>query len=747
MNFPQPNPPGPVRPHAGTGSGDEISLLDLLDAVLDSRWLIASVMALAVAIGAAYALLAKPIYQASTLIQVEDSKGDLLGSMLGQASGMFDIRSPASAEIQILRSRLVVDQAVANLGLDIEVTPRYLPLLGRWLAKRADAPSEPGLFGIGGFVSGNESLKVNEFEVPSELEGERFRVRLVNAQAYELISPDGDVVGQGQIGAPLKFEVDGEPGRILVTEAVGKPGAEFNATRYFRLTVTEELQDELRITEEGKQSGVIRATMEGDDPREVARLLNEIGSLYERQNTERKAAEAEKSLEFLGTFLPQLRKQMEESESKFNQFRNRNSTFDLNAEGKAVLDTSVKLQTELLTLQQKRKELRALYASEHFSIRTIDAQISGINANLDELNGRVKSMPNLEQELLSLTRDVKVNSEMYLSLLNSAQQLRLVKEGKVGNVRIVDTAAVTKRPVKPRRAIVVVLSAVLGLLAGLGLAFARNSLRAGLKDPADIERNLGLHVFASVPHSEVQAKLASDAGKKERGMHVLAVSAPQEPAVESLRSLRTALQFAMLDAPNNIILITGPTPGIGKSFTSVNLAAVLGAANKRVLLIDADLRKGHLNQYFGLPSERGLSEVVSGSAQLHEALHRDLVPNLDFLSTGILPPNPAELLMSSTTMELVRQASKDYDLVLIDTPPVLAASDAAILAGYAGAVFMVGRAEITTIGELQEANKRLLQIGVKTKGVIFNGFNIGKRQYGYGAGYGYGGYRHAPYKN
>lgn len=746
MNVPQ-APANGAAPMANARRGDEINLLELLDVVLDSRWLIAGVTTLAIVLGAAYALLATPIYQANTMIQVEDSKGDPLGSMLGQsASGLFDIRSPATAEMQILRSRLVVEQAVSKLGLDIEVNPRYLPLVGRWMSKRASEPSKPGIFGWGGFVSGNESLAVSQFDVPTLLEGARFRLLLTGEGGYRLISPDGADLGQGKVGQMFVFKVDGEPGRLLVSAANGLAGAEFRVTREFRLEVTEELQKRLRISEEGKQSGVIRASLEGDDPREVARLLNEIGTLYVRQNIERKAAEAEKSLDFLAGFLPQLRRQLEEAETNFNRFRNRNSTFDLDAEGKAVLDSSVKLQTDLLTLQQKRKELRALYTPEHYTIRTLDAQIAGVQAKLAELESRVKTMPNLEQELLSLQRDVKVNSEMYANLLNSAQQLRLLKEGKVGNVRVVDVAAVTREPVKPQKLLVVALAAVLGLLGGIALAFLRNSLRAGLKDPAEIEHHTGLHVFATVPHSDVQARQAVDVSNKVKGNHVLAVTAPQEPAIESLRSLRTALQFAMLDSDSNVILITGPTPGIGKSFTSVNLAAVLGAANKRVLLVDADIRKGHLNQYFGLPRERGLSEVVSGSLSLDDAIHPELAPNLDFLSTGILPPNPAELLMSPAMSELIAEASRRYDLVLIDTPPVLAASDTAILAPQAGAVFLVARADVTSLGELQESNKRLLDTGVKSKGVIFNGLNMSKRRYGYGLGYKYGGYRYTNYK-
>jgi len=358
----------------------------------------------------------------------------------------------------------------------------------------------------------------------------------------------------------------------------------------------------------------------------------------------------------------------------------------------------------------------------------------------------VKSLPNLEQDLLRLMRDVKVNNDLYVNLLNSAQQLRLVKEGKVGNVRVVDAAALPKRPVKPPRVLVIALSAALGVFAGLALAFAREGLRPGLKDPTEIEQHTGLHVFATVPHSSSQVYQARGISARRPGSHVLALSQPSDPAIESLRSLRTALQFAMLDATNNVILVTGPTPGIGKSFASVNLAAVLGAAQKKVLLIDADLRKGHMNQYFGLSRAKGLSEVVSGSIRPEEALHREVAPNVDFLSSGILPPNPAELLTTAAMRALVRKVSAYYDLVLIDSPPVLAASDAGILAPLAGAVFLVARADVSTLGELQESAKRLRDAGVQAKGVIFNDLNIGKRRYGYGLGHKYAAYRLTDYK-
>lgn len=747
MNLPQssPLPPTQAANLLPADDNDGINLLEILDVVLDQRWLIAGVTALAVALGGANAYLATPIFMANSLIQVEDIKGGGIGGLLGDMGGAFDIKSPASAEIEILRSRLVVGQAVSNLQLDLSVSPKYLPLVGRWLSRRATAPSTPGFMGLGGYVSGNESLQVGYFKAPPELQGTQFTVAL-SAQGYTLRSSDDVTLGQGRFGEALVFKHNGASGELLLVSATGLPGAEFYLGRASHLGQTQQLQRSLVITEQGRQSGVLNVSLEGSDPALAARTLNEIGALYVRQNVERKAAEAEKSITFLNTQLPQLRKELESSETKFNQFRNRNGTFDLGTEAQAVLDQVVSLRVNLLGLQQKRKDLESRFTAQHPSMQALDAQIKDITAQISSLEGKSKTFPNVEQDLLRLTRDVKVNNDLYTGLLNSFQQLRLVKEGKVGNVRIVDVAAVPERAIKPERSRIVSIAAVLGLLAGLGLAYLRNSLRPGIKTPDDIEQHLGLHVFATVPHSPVQVVQAQNVKAKTAGTHLLAVLEPQDPAVESLRSLRTALQFAMLDAPNNIVLITGPTPGIGKSFTSANFAAVLGAANKRVLLIDADLRKGHLNQYFGLHRSKGLSEVLAGTLKLQDALHKQVAPMVDFLSTGTMPPNPAEVLMTPTTQALLQQLSSLYDLVIIDTPPVLAASDTAILAPLAGAVFMVARAEVTSLSELQESAKRLLQSGVPTRGVIFNDLNLSKRRYGYGMGYKYGRYRYTNYQ-
>lgn len=741
MNAPQ--SPVSAMPLAEMQDDDEIDLLGLLDVLLDSRWMIAGVTVLVLLLGGAYAFLSRPVYQANSLIQVEDSKPGAAGA-LGDAASLFDIKSPATAEMEILRSRLVVAKSVDDLQLYVSAFPKYLPLVGGWLARRATGLSEPGFMGMGGYVSGNESIRLGLLEVPDELQGQLLLL-VATEGGFELRDPDGQALVQGKTGTPASFGAGESKGRILVTELKARPGAYFNVARSSRLDVIEELQKDLAISEQGKQSGVIALQLQGSDPQKIARTLDAVGTNYVRQNVERKSAEAEKSLDFLGGFLPQLKKQLEDSEVRFNKYRNQNGTFDLGVEGKNYLDTAVKLQGSLLELQQKRREQSAQFTAAHPVIQTLDAQIAAVSKEIADLTSKVKTLPNTEQDLLRLTRDVKVNSELYLNLLTSSQQLRLVKEGKVGNVRVVDAPVVPERSIKPQRAQILAISGVLGLLLGMGLAFLRNSLRPGIKDPSDIESATGLHVFATVPHSAEQDKLSKLIKSQAPGTHLLAVTHPEDPGVESLRSLRTALQFAMLDARNNVVLFTGPTPGIGKSFTSANFAAVLGAGGKRVLLIDADMRKGHIHQFFGMKRGHGLSELITGSRTLGDVVRRAVAPNLDLITTGTMPPNPGELLMSPTMLQLLEGLSAQYDLVLIDTPPVLAVSDTQVLAPYAGTVFMVARAEVTALGELQESIKRLGQIGVPVKGVVFNDMDTSRQRYG-GYGYKYSRYRYTNYQ-
>lgn len=724
---------------------DAIHLSEYFDILLDRKWLVAGVTAVALVIGTAYALLATPIYQSNLLIQVEDSAPDAK-NFLGDTANLFDVKTPSTGEIQIIRSRMVIGGAIEAKQLYIDTQPRYLPFVGEWLARRAKELSSPGFLGMGGYVSGTEAVNIAKFDVPSTFEDQKpFTITTLAGDQYTLTHPDLAEPLTGTVGKVLNQQIPEGAITLVVSRLDGKPGAEFLVSRASLLSTIEDLQKRLQLGEQGKQSNVISVSLEDSDRDRLRSTLNEIGAQYVRQNVERKAAEAEKTIEFLDKQLPEFKQQLEDSEDAYARFRNQNGTVAFDEEAKAALTMSVQLQTKLLESQQLRRELLSRFTESNPKVKMIDGQIAAIRHEIEGLETRVSAMPAVQRDALRLERDVRVNGELYKSLLNSSLQLRLVKEGKIGNVRLLDTAVEPKKAVKPQKPLVVALSLVLGLLAGVAFAIVRSKLSSGIQNPQEIEDRLGLNVYSVVPLALEQETILEHIAGGAKGVQLLAVTSPESLAIESLRNLRVSLQLTLMETGNNRVLITGATPGVGKSFVSGNFAVIMAQAGKRVLLVDADLRKGHLQKAFGLPRKGGLAEVLAGDLTPEQAVHVQVIPNLDVLTTGAYPFNPANMMLSSTLGELLSDFSERYDLVVIDSPPVLVAADAAAVAAHAGAVLLVARDNLTQLGELNESIKRLAHAGQKINGVVFNGMDLSRRHYG-SYGYKYGGYRYTEYK-
>ncbi|MFM7024601.1 MAG: polysaccharide biosynthesis tyrosine autokinase [Limnohabitans sp.] len=730
------------------GDGPEgLNLHDVLDTLYDHRWLIAAVTAVVTLLGGIYALMASPVYESSMMVQVEDNAGST-GAILGEM-GMIQPKASLAGEMELIRSRMVVSRAVDNLRLYIGVEPRHFPLIGGWLSRRAKGLSEPGLLSLPfmrGYVWGQEHLEVSQFNVPQPWLGRAFTLERGEGRAYTLIAPDGKRYA-GTVGELQTFEAAQGTVDIQVPVYEAKPGAHFHATRYPTQGFVESLQGALKIAEKGRGSSMIGVSLEGGNPWWITNVLNEIGKEYVRQNVDRRAEEAANTLKFLDTQLPQLRQELDQAETTYNNFRNAKGTVNLSEEGSNLFKLGTELQTKLFEMRQKRDDLASRYTAAHPSVQLVERQLAELRGENERIAREIRRLPQLEQETLRLARDVKANNELYVNLLNSAQQLKLVKAGKVGNVRLIDPAVTPLGPFKPQRSRIVLGAALIGLALGAGLAWLRKMMHGGIKDPSDIERALGMTVYATVPHSDRQGQLSKQAQERkgDKVRVLLATDSHNDAAVESLRSLRTAMQFAMLDAPSNLVLISGPTPGLGKSFIAVNFAAVLAAGGKRVLVIDGDLRKGYLHLYFGIERGRGLSEVVAGTAEPTEVVHANIAQGLDFISTGQLPPNPSELLMHPHLRAFLQFASQHYDYVIIDSPPVLSVSDTAVLGAQVGATFLVARESSTSLGELEACTKRLNQSGVHVRGVIFNDVKPRMGRYGYGYGYRYGRYRYSRY--
>ncbi|MES2908414.1 MAG: polysaccharide biosynthesis tyrosine autokinase [Pseudomonadota bacterium] len=726
----------PQSPTALQDESDEIDLRALLSVTLGARGLIAGFTVAALVLGGLYTWIATPIYEVDASVQVEDNKGSGLGTAVKDLDGLFEGKSQATTEIELLRSRMVLGRTLDTLNLDIVAVPDYFPVIGRAIARRHVGVSPAvGWPGFTGFAWGGEVIKVTRLQVPSEWEGKTLTLTARANDRYALYSPAGELLGEGRVGE--EFVPSLGQGRIglFVRELKAAENVDFEVTKRPRLSTISNLQQQFSTSEKGKQSGIIQLSLKGPDAALAVTTLNTIANQYVRQNVERKSAEAEQTLKYLDQQLPETKQQLEAAEVRFNAFRSRNGTVDVTKESDLLLQQSVAAETGLVELQQKRKELLQRFTAEHPSIKAIDSQIVAIQAQRSKFAGQVDGLPQTQQEVLRLTRDLQVNQEIYTGLLNNTQQLKIVRGGTVGNVRIVDYAEKPLSPVAPQKAIILLLSLLLGLMAGIAAAFIRQALKSGVKNPKDIEARTGLSVFATIPHSLKQDELQRNRSRTSGKVQVLTHVDDQDLAVESLRSLRTTLHFATLDAANNRILVTGSAPSVGKSFISVNLGAVLVTSGERVLVIDADMRRGHINEYFGRPRDKGLSEVIAGVLPLQEAIYATPIPGLDLLTTGKIPPNPSELLLHPHFAELLSTVSAQYDRVIIDCPPIMAVTDAAIVGRQVGTVLLAARFAVTPMNELEAAISRLRQAGVPVNGILLNGVD---QSAGYGYGYGYG---------
>jgi tyrosine-protein kinase Etk/Wzc len=707
----------PQPAFVGSMEEQEPTLREYIETIIDARWLILAAMVSALIGGALYLLLATPVYQADALVQVEEKKSTLSG--LEDLSNMFSDASPAETEIEILRSRMLVGSVVDELRLDVVAQPRFFPVFGRAIARRhaSDVPAIPVL-GFTSYAWGGERIGLSRLEVPKRWEGKPLTLVAHGGGRYDLLDPEGKLVARGEAGKALAL---GHVG-VFVSDLVAREGTHFRIARLPRARAMEKLQKALVISEKGKKTGVIRIVLEGADPERISAILDAIARTYLRQNVERRSAEAEKTLQFVNGQLPQLKVNVEKAEARLNAYRkDRGGGFDLSVETKAALDRAAEIEKLLTEIALQRNELSGRFTESHPAFEALNRKAAQLQGERRDLDRQLRQLPETELNAARLMRDAKVASELYVLLMNKAQELQVMKSGTIGNVRILDGALVPLERVSPQTGKALALSLLLGVVLGIAIAFTRKALDQGVEDPDVIEREMGIPVYASVPHSPPQAAL--DHALRKRGsdaVPVLAATQPDDLAVEALRSLRTSLQFALADASNNIIAIAGPSPSIGKSFISVNLAHVLADAGKRVLLIDADLRKGHLHRYFGVAKVLGLSDLIRGTAAEKDAIRKTTVDNLHFLAMGGRPPNPSELLSSNRFQSFMAWASSEYDLILVDTAPVLAVTDAILACRPAGTTLLVLRGGHHPVREIATAAKRMSQAGVTPRAIILN---------------------------
>ena len=692
-------------------------ILDYVHLMADNRRMISRIVALALLLGGLAALAIRPVYEANLLIQIADSAGPVK-NFFGDAANVFDIKTPATAEMEIMRSRMVVGPAAEKNQLLIVAEPRYMPIAGRWLARHLETASRNRLLNFAGWAQGADGISVRQFDVPEAWEGRTFTIRVEADGRFTLRHPSMAAPVPGKVGELIESSLGRGRLTLLVAFLQGDQGAEFTVVKKPRGEAIEHLQDALKLVERGRQSGIIEATLRDTDATRAASVLNAIGANYVNQNLDRKSAEAEKSIAFLDAQLPALKRQLDRAEDAYNAFRSRKGTVSLPDEAKLVLERSSGLRGKLAEAQQKKRDLLTNFGAAHPAVRTVDEQISGLQLEIGELQSKVSQLPATQQDALRLERDVKVSNDLYQQQRNNVLQLQLVREGRSGNARIIDSAVPPYEPIRPKPAIVLGVALLAGILIAFMVVLVRSGLARGVKNTREIETLTGLNVYAAaIPISKTKGKI----GASGISQKAFALSALSNETTVALRQLKTVLQHQMRDRKNNRVLITGPSKGVGVHFIGVNLAAVFATGGTRVLLVDTDLKRDSFNQYFGMNNDPGVAELIAGTCTSKQVTKATGIPHLDFIPAGSAPLNSSGLATSLIFLQLLDQVSKEYDMVMLMAPPILHSAETLSMISSAATVLVVARAGKTPVDDVIESARRLSQAGQIPSGVILNG--------------------------
>ena len=717
-----------------------VSIRDMVDLLIEGRKIILLTLLSVLLVTVIYLVLAPRTYKADALLRIDKNKALLSAPLHSEANGAStEAESPrAQREVEILRSRSVLGKVVEDLNLMVESSPIYFPVIGETLARRHDVhdPIASSWWGFGHWAWGGEKLKIATFMVPDRYLGKAFTLVALEEGRFLLLGPKDEELVNGQIGETLTADVgEAMPVVIKLTEFEAHPGTHFELTRKTSLAAIEILQKVFAVKEVSKDTDILSVELKGDNPEQLAKSVNDIATIYVNATVNWESAEASQKLGFLESQLPIVKDRLEKAEQGLSAYRQKHGAVDISAEAEILLKQASEMETLGIQLKQKYDEQSQRLESAHPDMVATSAQIKRIDNKLGGLEKRIKDLPRTQQSVVSLSRDVQVNTELYTSLLNSAQEQRIAAAGSLGNSRIVDLAVTPEKPYWPTPALLLTLATLLGLTAGSAQVFLRHSLQRHDNYPALLEYQVGLPLFAAIPHSKKQRRLTRliDQGK-DREPGILVSQEPLDISVESLRGLRTTLEATMASDASKVIMVSSPAPGMGKSFVSTNLAALLASIKKRVLIIDADMRNGRLHETFSIDKQPGLSDLLSGKATLGEVIISLPDVGVDFIPRGSRVLNPAELLEIGNLAETLEQLKSFYNHIVIDSPPILGATDAAIMGKHVDATFLVVKEGRYTAQELEVSFRRFQQVGIKPNGFIINDMKEGSSYYPY---YGY----------
>ncbi|EMF0918952.1 MULTISPECIES: polysaccharide biosynthesis tyrosine autokinase [Providencia] len=681
-----------------SAASDEIDLLALFKVLKSSYLKIGFFTLFFIVIGAAYSFLATPIYQANATLQYDKMSQVSLLDQMSDVMPFANSNSQADSEIEVIKSRMVLGKTVADLNLDTHTAPAGF--FDRLWGDKA-------------------SVAISLYSLPEHLIGEPAILTYLGENRYAL-HIDSQTV-EGKVSELLKQDEIS----LLVSSINAEVGQEFTLIKNARYSTIENLRKTLAIAEVGKGTGIISLEIKGADKAENVQILNSIIQNYVDQNTERKKEVTNNTLLFLDEYLPKVKTKLDNYENQLNAFRKKNESIDLSLEAKSALDSALQVEEKLNELTFKEVEIQQLYTRNHPAYQSLLDKRQKLLREKEKISKNIQKLPNTQQQIVRLTRDVESEQAIYNQLVAKQQELSVLNSGITADVRIIDSAESQPNAVAPKKSLILVLATILGFIVGCAYVIAREFFNNKIKGTEDIDA-LGVNVYATIPFSNYEKKLIAAGNQRP-----LALENPADTAVEAIRSLRTSVYFSVMNQGNNLVMISSASPGVGKSFVTSNMAVVLANAGKKVLLIDTDLRKGRIHKAFGLSNKTGLSEYLAQQDITQPAIHSGVIENLDVICRGKNVTHSSELLMGERFKHLLDTVKGQYDIVVIDTAPILAITDSAIIGKYVGTSLLIAYYGVNTVKDIELSLKRFKQNDIEITGVILNGIDAKSDDYNY----------------
>lgn len=737
---------------------EEVIQLSDLWFIARKHWLLIAITALlGLIIGSIWLINQKPQYKAQAIIQVKNQGSSLsglsaeLGSISGSAgSSLGKSGNNLNDQKALLTSSVVLIPAIKQTQYNIKARPHYFPIFGYWWASRFEGNGLASSFlGLDSYAWGGQKLHIKQLQadtLPIQL-----TLQAQGSQTFKLYDQDDNQLTQGKVGHTIAASIphDGQI-KLHIASMQALKGNRFTISKTPASQLVNSVQSNLQVSQMGDQTNLLTLSLQSPHPQKAKALLNSILHIAQNQNQQRKARQAKQTLGFLKKQIPHAKKAVNQAQHRLLHYQSKHGSVDLDQQAKILMQRLSSYESSINQLNLKKLAIQRLYTKKHPILQSVNDKIKRLKQQENKLQHKINKLPESDQQALMLKKDLQVKSQLYSVLLQKAQKLKVTKAGTLSDLLTLQNVRVEKASSKLSSSSILALSILLGGFLGFIIAAMRELLRErGLSDLEQLDDILGVDHKAIIPLSKRQKRIDKNRSKGLLTQPVLiAKNHPQDVAVEGLRTLKTALQMSLLDRNQSnendqgwAICLHGISPSAGKSFIATNLSYLLSHSEQRIVLLDSDLRRSHTTDILELdPNQPDLMSYLDNEAQIEDII-QTWQGSFDVIPTASGIDNTANYINSTRFETLIAELKKQYDIVVMDAPPILGVSDGLILGRHADYNLVVINALEDSIKELRYGFGIFNKHGCPIHGSVINKLEP-KQQAGSGVRYHYYRYYH-----